>query len=392
VTARWEGLSGGQGAWPDRPAGVFPAQPPVQPLTPGLTGVGARLRRARQDRGITLDAAERDTHIARHHLEALEEEHFDSFSAPVYLRGFLRSYSQYLGLDSGELLALLPADRPAEEERLQPLSRLGRPRGHHEAERERRDPLARGAAPLTYGSTHSGGDEAPLGQPMAPRRGAGQREPSLRVVPSMDPLGRLGWPERPGDPPPTRGAPEYDEMAEQAGRVHAAEYARRPGRDRIARETLREQPLSARRPRHWAVSSRWRGLIPDDVRPFFQQEVLTVVAGAVAGLFLLLALVLAFGGGDVSPTIVIAATTGAAATETIPAPSGAPSAHGSMPNVQGADVSSALGALRVTGVVPVVIGASGTNLSNQRIVSQAPSAGTPIDSQTPVLLVAGTGG
>ncbi len=391
MTARWEGLAGRQGAWPDRLAGGAPSQRAVQPVEPNLTGIGDRLRLAREGRGLTLEAAERDTHIARHNLEALEEERFDAFSAPVYLRGFLRSYSQYLGLDSGELLALLPADRPAEDERLQPLSRLGRPRGHREAERERRDPIARGAAPLTYGPPGAGQDDAPLGQPMGLRRGTTGREPSLRVVPRVDPLGRLGWPERPSEAP-AREIPEYDAMAEQAGRAHAAEYGRRPHRSRSGAEQPQEQPLSTRRPRHWAVSSQWRGLVPDDVRPFFHRESLTAAAAAVAGFFLLLALTLAFGGGDVNPTIVIAATTGAASTVTIPTPAGSPSARGTMPNVQGADVSSALGALRVSSIVPVIIGDPKTDLSNQRVISQAPSAGTPVDNQTPALLVTGTGG
>jgi hypothetical protein len=391
MTARWEGLAGRQGAWPDRFAGAFPAQPDVQPLGPLFTGIGARLRLARENRGMTIEAAERDTHIARHHLEALEDERFDTFSAPVYLRGFLRSYSQYLGLDAGELLALLPADRPAEDERLQPLSRLGRPRGPHEAERERRDPLARGAAPLTYGPADVDRDDAPLGQPINSRRGPAARESSLRVVPRVDPLGRLGWPERPSEAP-ARQSSDYDEMVEQAGRVHAAEYTRRTNRSRNAAEPLREQPLAARRPRHWAVSSRWRGLIPDDVRPFFQQETLTVAGVAVAGLLVLLALTLALGGGDVSPTMVIAASTGASATVTLPAPSGGPSAHGTMPNVQGAGVTSALGTLHASGVVPVLIGAPNTDLAGQRVISQAPNPGTPVDAQTPVLLVAGSGG
>lgn len=391
MTARWEGTLGRQGAWPDRLASRSPAQSPVQPLGPSFTGIGARLRLAREDRGVTIEAAERDTHIARHNLEALEDERFEAFSAAVYLRGFLRSYSQYLGLDSGELLDLLPAERPAEDERLQPLARLGRPRGHHEAERERRDPIARGAAPLTYGSQRAAADDVPLGQAIPSHRGSEAREPSLRVVPRVDPLGRLGWPERPGEAQ-VRELPEYDAMVEQAERVHAAEYSRRPQRSRYSAEPLQERPLTARRPRHWAVSSRWRGLLPDDVRPFFQREPLTAAAGAAAGFLILLVITLAFGGGDVSPTIVIAAATGAPATVTIPAPAGAASVHGTMPNVQGSDVSSAIGALRVTGVVPVIIGATNTDLSNQRVVSQAPGAGTPVDNQTPVLLVAGSGG
>ncbi len=72
------------------------------------TGLGQMLARARQARGLTLEDAERDTRIARNYLRALEEERFERLPAPVYARGFLRSYSQYLGLDAAEVLALFP--------------------------------------------------------------------------------------------------------------------------------------------------------------------------------------------------------------------------------------------------------------------------------------------
>ncbi|MGD9932620.1 MAG: helix-turn-helix domain-containing protein [Dehalococcoidia bacterium] len=70
--------------------------------------IGSRLVRAREARGLTLEDAERDTRISRRYLEALESEQFEVIPAPVYARGFLRSYSQYLGMDPQELLLLFP--------------------------------------------------------------------------------------------------------------------------------------------------------------------------------------------------------------------------------------------------------------------------------------------
>jgi len=72
--------------------------------------LGSWLIRAREARGLTLEDAERDTRISRRYLQALEAEQFDVIPAPVYARGFLRSYSQYLGLDPQEMLALFPRD------------------------------------------------------------------------------------------------------------------------------------------------------------------------------------------------------------------------------------------------------------------------------------------
>ena len=76
-------------------------------------GIGERLIQAREERGLNLEDAERDTRISRRYLQALEEETFNIIPAPVYARGFLRSYSQYLGLDTASLLARFPQDTPS---------------------------------------------------------------------------------------------------------------------------------------------------------------------------------------------------------------------------------------------------------------------------------------
>ena len=69
-----------------------------------MSPLGETLRRARLERGITFEDAERVTRIPRKYLEALETENYGILPAPVFARGFLRSYSGYLGLDPGELL------------------------------------------------------------------------------------------------------------------------------------------------------------------------------------------------------------------------------------------------------------------------------------------------
>lgn len=75
-----------------------------------MSELGTLLVRSREARGLTLEDAERDTRISRRYLQALETEQFEAIPAPVYARGFLRSYSQYLGLDPQEMLALFPRD------------------------------------------------------------------------------------------------------------------------------------------------------------------------------------------------------------------------------------------------------------------------------------------
>lgn len=79
--------------------------------------LGSLLTRAREARGLTLEDAERDTRISRRYLQALESEQFEVIPAPVYARGFLRSYSQYLGLDPQETLAMFPREDDPEYQR-----------------------------------------------------------------------------------------------------------------------------------------------------------------------------------------------------------------------------------------------------------------------------------
>ena len=85
------------------------------------------LQRARQARGLTLEEVERDTRISRRYLEALENENFGLLPAPVYARGFLRTYARYLGLEPANLLPLFPVGY-VEEPVLQPWPKVARPR------------------------------------------------------------------------------------------------------------------------------------------------------------------------------------------------------------------------------------------------------------------------
>ncbi len=73
-----------------------------------MAELGNTLSRARRARGITLEEVERDTHVSKRYLEALESEDFSPFPAPVYARGFLRTYSRYLGLNPDELVRIFP--------------------------------------------------------------------------------------------------------------------------------------------------------------------------------------------------------------------------------------------------------------------------------------------
>jgi cytoskeleton protein RodZ len=70
------------------------------------TGIGQALRKARQTRGKSIQEASRDTHIRTEYLQALEREAFGSIRGDVYVRGFLRSYSTYLGLNPDKVVGV----------------------------------------------------------------------------------------------------------------------------------------------------------------------------------------------------------------------------------------------------------------------------------------------
>lgn len=72
--------------------------------------IGDALREARAELGVDLRQAAADTRISHLFLEALEDERFEDLPAAVYVRGFLRSYGSYLGLDGQALIDLLPSE------------------------------------------------------------------------------------------------------------------------------------------------------------------------------------------------------------------------------------------------------------------------------------------
>ena len=64
--------------------------------------IGYSLRAARERQGIGLPEAELATKIRAKYIRALEEEDFDALPGDAYVRGFLRTYADFLGLD-GEI-------------------------------------------------------------------------------------------------------------------------------------------------------------------------------------------------------------------------------------------------------------------------------------------------
>jgi len=67
--------------------------------------LGERFRAAREQRGLTLSEVAEHIRIRSVYLAAIEDEKWSAIGAPVYTRGFLRTYARYLGLDPEEAVA-----------------------------------------------------------------------------------------------------------------------------------------------------------------------------------------------------------------------------------------------------------------------------------------------
>jgi hypothetical protein len=61
--------------------------------------IGNSLREARERQGLGYPEIELATKIRAKYIRALEEEDFTSIPGDAYIRGFLRTYAEYLGLD-----------------------------------------------------------------------------------------------------------------------------------------------------------------------------------------------------------------------------------------------------------------------------------------------------
>jgi cytoskeletal protein RodZ len=69
--------------------------------------VGEQLRKAREAQKLDVQEIVDQTKIRGDHLRALEEGNYSVFSAPVYIRGFVRTYATLLKLDTAQILEQL---------------------------------------------------------------------------------------------------------------------------------------------------------------------------------------------------------------------------------------------------------------------------------------------
>ena len=69
-----------------------------------MAEIGATLREARMGARIDVSEIEAQTKIRAKYLRALENEEWDLLPGPTFVRSFLRTYAQALGLDDKALV------------------------------------------------------------------------------------------------------------------------------------------------------------------------------------------------------------------------------------------------------------------------------------------------
>ena len=66
--------------------------------------LGLILQEARESKGLTLEDVQAETRINPTYLEALENGEYEALPSAVHVRGFLKNYARFLGLDPKPLL------------------------------------------------------------------------------------------------------------------------------------------------------------------------------------------------------------------------------------------------------------------------------------------------
>jgi cytoskeletal protein RodZ len=91
--------------------------------------VAEQLRTAREAKKLTIHEVADTTKIRTDHLRALESGDYNMFTAPVYIRGFVRTYATLLKLEVPQVMSALNAELGQTEKFSEPPPLSAQPRG-----------------------------------------------------------------------------------------------------------------------------------------------------------------------------------------------------------------------------------------------------------------------
>lgn len=73
--------------------------------------LGEQLKNFRSERRLTLAEVSRETKIPVKYIEMIEEGKYEKLPPDVYVKGFLKAYANFLGIDSGKIINLYQRER-----------------------------------------------------------------------------------------------------------------------------------------------------------------------------------------------------------------------------------------------------------------------------------------
>ena len=94
-----------------------------------MSTVSEQFRQAREAQHLTVQQVADLTKMRGDHVRAFEEGNFTVFSAPVYIRGFARTYAKLLKLDVPPVIAALDQELKGTEKFSEPPPLSNEPRG-----------------------------------------------------------------------------------------------------------------------------------------------------------------------------------------------------------------------------------------------------------------------
>ena len=81
-----------------------------------MSEIGETLRERRMSMKVDVHEVEEETKIRAKYLRALENEEYNLLPGPAYVKSFLRTYADYLGLDSRALVDSYRSQHDGREE------------------------------------------------------------------------------------------------------------------------------------------------------------------------------------------------------------------------------------------------------------------------------------
>jgi transcriptional regulator with XRE-family HTH domain len=94
-----------------------------------MSDLGQLLKKARTNKGYTLEEIQNVTKIRKRYLEAIEEGNYKVLPGNFYVRAFIKSYSEAVGLEADEVIRLYRSDHSAvqDEPVIEPIRRRTKP-------------------------------------------------------------------------------------------------------------------------------------------------------------------------------------------------------------------------------------------------------------------------